>query len=139
MHSFAHVVLTELSLDAGYPAASLRERVFADRGQSGLLVYTATADSAGSLGGLSAQADPERIWEVVTSAIARARWCSSDPVCIESTGNGVDGLNLAACLACLLLPETSCERMNHVLDRATLVGIPGIPNAGFFSAVGAAG
>ncbi|GAA2147040.1 DUF1998 domain-containing protein [Nocardioides koreensis] len=132
LHSFAHVLLTELSLDAGYPVASLRERVYAGPGQTGVLVYTASADSAGSLGGLSAQADPERIWGVLQSAIHRARWCSSDPVCIESSGSGADALNLSACHACLLLPETSCERMNHVLDRATLVGLPGRPEEGFF-------
>lgn len=133
LHSFAHVLLTELSLDAGYPVASLRERVYSAPEQTGILVYTASADSAGSLGGLSAQSDPDRIWAVVQSAIRRARWCSSDPVCIESSGSGSDALNLAACHACLLLPETSCERMNHVLDRACLVGLPSWPELGFFS------
>ena len=38
------------------PAASLRERVY-DDGPGGILVYTATADSAGSLGGLAALSD----------------------------------------------------------------------------------
>lgn len=132
LHSFAHVLLTELSLDAGYPVASLRERVYSRSGQTGILVYTASADSAGSLGGLSAQSDPERIWAVIRSAVRRAQWCSSDPVCIESTGAGADALNLAACHACLLLPETSCERMNHVLDRACIVGLPGSSDQGFF-------
>lgn len=132
LHSFAHVLLTELSLDAGYPVASLRERVYSGEGQTGILIYTASSDSAGSLGGLSAQSDPDRIWGVVESAIRRSRWCSSDPVCIESTGSGADALNLAACHACVLLPETSCERMNRVLDRAVLVGRPGSPEEGFF-------
>jgi hypothetical protein len=103
--------------------------------QAGVLVYTASSDSAGSLGGLSAQSRPDRIWSVVLSAILRAGWCSSDPVCIESSNTGADALNLAACHACLLLPETSCERMNHILDRAVLVGRPGFPHEGFFSAL----
>lgn len=132
LHSFAHVLLTELSLDAGYPVASLRERVYSRDGQTGVLIYTASSDSAGSLGGLSAQSQPDRIWAVLQSAIRRARWCSSDPVCIESSGSGADALNLAACHACVLLPETSCERMNRVLDRATLVGRPGATGEGFF-------
>lgn len=136
LHSLAHVLLNELSLDAGYPVASLRERVYSGPEQAGILVYTASADSAGSLGGLSAQADPDRIWEVFRSAALRARWCSSDPVCIESSGSGSDALNLAACHACLLLPETSCERMNHVLDRACLVGTAANPNVGFLNAEG---
>ena len=132
LHTFAHALLTELSLDAGYPVASLRERVYSGEGQTGILVYTASSDSAGSLGGLSAQSQPDRIWAVVQNAIRRARWCSSDPVCIESSGSGADALNLAACHACVLLPETSCERMNRVLDRATLVGRPGAVGEGFF-------
>lgn len=133
LHSFAHVLLNELSLDAGYPAASLRERLFAGQDQSGLLIYTASADSAGSLGGLSAQSRPDRIAAVLRSAVLRSAWCSSDPVCIESTSSGADALNLAACHACLLLPETSCEQQNNYLDRATLVGTPDSPDAGFFA------
>lgn len=133
LHSFAHVLLTELSLDAGYPVASLRERVYSGAGQAGILIYTASSDSAGSLGGLSAQSEGDRIWAVVQSAVRRSGWCSSDPVCIESTGSGADALNLAACHACVLLPETSCERMNRVLDRAILVGRPPTPEEGFFT------
>lgn len=135
VHTFAHALLTELSMDAGYPVASLRERVFSAADQTGILIYTASADSAGSLGGLSAQSAPHRIWAVARSAIRRSSWCSSDPVCIESVGAGVDALNLSACHACILLPETSCERMNTVLDRAMLVGTPGQPDAGFFSSL----
>lgn len=135
LHSFAHVLLSELSLDAGYPAASLRERVYSAEGQAGVLVYTASADSAGSLGGLAAQSDPERFAAVLDAAIRRASWCSTDPVCIESSSTGSNALNMAACHACLLLPETSCERMNEYLDRATLVGLPDDPGAGFFGSL----
>lgn len=132
LHSFAHILLNELSLDAGYPAASLRERLFSDEEQAGVLVYTASADSAGSLGGLSAQSRPDRLAPVLVSAVRRAAWCSADPVCIEARSTGNDALNLAACHACLLLPETSCEQMNNHLDRATVVGLPGRPELGFF-------
>lgn len=132
LHSFAHILLNELSLDAGYPAASLRERLYMGPGQSGILVYTASADSAGSLGGLAAQSSPERIAAVIRSAVLRASWCSADPVCIEATSTGKGALNLAACHACLLLPETSCERLNEYLDRGTIIGTPDWPSAGFF-------
>jgi hypothetical protein len=117
LHSLAHVL------------------VFASGNQSGFLIYTASGDSAGSLGGLAAQSDPERIWGIVLSAIQRASWCSSDPVCIESAGSGADSLNLSACHACLLLPETSCESANRFLYRATLIGTPTNPIAGFFSSM----
>lgn len=124
LHTLAHILIDEMALSCGYPAASLRERLYDQEGQAGILIYTATADSPGSLGGLAALSDPERFEQTLASAVRRARWCTSDPVCIESTGSGVDGLNLAACHACVLLPETSCERFNLMLDRACLIGTP---------------
>jgi Domain of unknown function (DUF1998) len=133
IHSLAHVVMNELSMDAGYPVASLRERLYTSGEQAGFLIYTATADSAGSLGGLCAQSAPDQLSDVVRSAMQRALWCTCDPVCIESEGSGIDNLNLAACHACLLVPETSCELRNTQLDRALLVGTPEEPDAGFFS------
>ncbi|MHB1009961.1 MAG: DrmB family protein [Propionibacteriaceae bacterium] len=133
IHSFAHALMNELSLDAGYPVASLRERIYAVGEQAGVLIYTATADSAGSLGGLSAQSEPARLANVIRSAMRRALWCTSDPVCLESTGSGIGNLNLAACHACMLVPETSCEQRNTLLDRALLIGTPDEPDAGFFS------
>lgn len=132
LHTLAHALIDELALSAGYPAASLRERLYDGDGQAGFLLYTATADSAGSLGGLVALSDPERFGQTLEAAIRRSRWCTSDPVCVESTASGVDGLNLAACHACVLLPETSCERFNLTLDRASLIGLPGQDAAGFF-------
>jgi len=132
LHSLAHVLVDEMSLTSGYPAASLRERVYDEPGQAGILVYTATADSAGSLGGLAALSDKDRFATTLANGIRRARWCTADPVCIESTGSGVNGMNLAACHACLLLPETTCEHFNLTLDRATLIGIPEQPTVGLF-------
>jgi hypothetical protein len=135
MHTFAHVLIDQLALDAGYPAASIRERLYVDDSLSGVLLYTATSDSAGSLGGLAAQAEADRVGPLVSEGLQRLAWCSSDPVCIESVGTGTDGLNLAACHACVLAPETSCEEQNVLLDRALLYGTPDDPpDAGFFSA-----
>ncbi|WP_431190344.1 DrmB family protein [Janibacter cremeus] len=139
LHSLAHALIDECSLTAGYPTASLRERLYTDGDQSGILIYTATADSAGSLGGLAALSDPHRFAAVLASALQRASWCTSDPVCLESGPSGVDGLNLAACHACLLLPETSCEGFNLVLDRGTLVGTTESAGAGLFSALASGG
>jgi hypothetical protein len=133
LHAFAHGLVEQLSLDAGYPSASLRERVYSGPDMAGVLVYTATSDSGGSLGGVAAQAEETSLEQAVLGALARLSWCSSDPVCIESTGSGADALNLAACHACLLVPETSCEQSNTFLDRAMLVGTPDDPGAGFFS------
>lgn len=135
LHTLSHVLIDQLALDAGYPAASIRERLFVDESMSGILLYTATSDAAGSLGGLAALAEPEKLGRLLVDGLRRLSWCSSDPVCIESTGAGIDGLNLAACHACVLAPETSCEDQNVLLDRATLFGTPELPDAGFFSAL----
>ncbi|WP_298993060.1 DUF1998 domain-containing protein [uncultured Pseudokineococcus sp.] len=122
LHTLAHLLIDEMSPHAGYPASSLRERLYVGDGQAGILVYTASSDSAGSLGGLAALADTERFADVLLNALRSARWCSSDPVCAESEGSGADNLCLAACHACVLLPETSCEERNAYLDRSSVIG-----------------
>ncbi|MFJ6697947.1 DrmB family protein [Streptomyces sp. NPDC091272] len=132
LHTFAHALINEWSLDGGYPAASLRERLYSDDMMAGLLIYTATSDSAGSLGGVVAQGDPKRLEAAVRSALKRAEWCSADPLCVESEASGAGSINLAACHACVLLPETSCENNNGLLDRALLIGTPEDPSTGFF-------
>lgn len=135
LHTLAHVLINEWSLDGGYPAASLRERLYFEDEMAGLLVYTATSDSEGSLGGVVAQGEPGRLATAVESALYRAEWCSADPLCVESEANGVGSVNLAACHACVLLPETSCEHNNGFLDRAMLVGTAENRSLGFFSDV----
>jgi hypothetical protein len=138
LHTFAHVVINQLSYECGYGSASLRERLYCDvsnaeKPMCGVLIYTASGDSEGSMGGLVRQASQGLFENIVARAIQKAAWCSSDPVCIESNGQGAENCNLAACHSCCLLPETSCEEGNRLLDRAMLVGTPGRPNIGFFS------
>ena len=138
LHTFAHAMISQLSFDCGYGSASLRERIYCEidepeRPMHGVLIYTASGDSEGTLGGLVRQGEPDRLGAIVDRAIRRAEWCSSDPVCIESSGQGSDNANLAACHGCVLLPETSCETGNRLLDRGLLVGSPDNPGIGFFS------
>jgi hypothetical protein len=131
IHSLAHAVIDQWALDSGYPASSLRERLYVDDDMAGFLIYTATSDSAGSLGGVIAEAEPDRLESSFRELAARTAWCSADPLCIESGPSGVDALNLAACHSCVLLPESSCEEMNLLLDRSLLVGPPHAPDLGF--------
>lgn len=138
LHTFAHILIGQLSFDCGYGSASLRERLYCesdspDQPMQGVLIYTASGDSEGTLGGLVRQGEPNQLRAVVERAIQRARWCSSDPVCIESPGQGSNNSNMAACHGCALLPETSCETGNRFLDRALIVGTPEEPDIGFFS------
>ena len=137
LHTFAHALIRQLSFDCGYGSASLRERIYCeldepDRPMQGVLIYTASGDSEGTLGGLVRQGEPDHMRTVVERAIHHLRWCSSDPVCIESVGQGSDNANLAACHGCVLLPETSCETGNRLLDRGLIVGTAGNPDIGFF-------
>ena len=139
IHTLAHALIRHLALDCGYSSASLRERTYAsssgEGGMAGVLIYTATTDADGTLGGLVRQGRAARFEEVLIGAIRELRWCSSDPLCIEGMAALSDGLNGAACHACVLAAETSCEHFNRFLDRAFLVGLPTDPAVGFFSAL----
>lgn len=137
LHALAHSLINQLSFDCGYGSASLRERLYCDTGgqstpMQGVLIYTASGDSEGTMGGLVRQGTPVRLLPTITAALRKAEWCSSDPVCIETQGQGTDNANLAACHGCLLVSETSCEEGNRLLDRALLVGMPDRPQIGFF-------
>lgn len=137
IHSFAHLLINQLIYDCGYGSASLRERIYVSDDpkfkMSGVLIYTAAGDSEGTMGGLVSMGKPKNLEQTIARAIEKASWCSSDPVCIESTGQGPDNCNLAACHSCALLPETSCEEQNRLLDRGVLIGTLGNPKSGFFS------
>ncbi len=136
LHTLAHLLIRRLSFDSGYAAASLRERVYCREAgdpsgpQAGILVYTAAGDIEGTMGGLVRQGRPDRLVDTLTHAIAGAVICSSDPICRESQGQGYQSLNLAACHACSLLAETSCDHGNIALDRVLVTGdgaaVPGL-------------
>ena len=138
-HTLAHLVIRQLDAEAGYPAASLKERIYCATGRkpmAGVLIYVAVPDEEGSLGGLMELAKPERFLRLLTGAFEAAAWCSLDPVCAEQEGHGPDLLNRAACHACALVPETSCAYGNVLLDRVFVKGtVPEVP--AFLDSVGA--
>lgn len=138
VHSLAHILISQLVFECGYSTASLRERLYVSADSAapmaGLLIYTAAGDADGTLGGLVRLGRPERLGAVVQRALDRASWCSADPVCSEHLGGQGSRLaNLAACHACALLPETSCETINQGLDRAMVVGTPDAREHGFLA------
>jgi hypothetical protein len=120
LHSLAHLLMRQLSLYCGYGMASISERVYADNEQAGILIYTSAPDSDGSLGGLVSFGSPDRLGTILESAVVNAEWCSQDPLCGDRTPDPGIHLSGAACHACLLLPETSCEHWNRFLDRRLL-------------------
>jgi hypothetical protein len=140
VHTLAHILINQLIFECGYSTASLRERLFissdSNAPMAAFLIYTAAGDSEGTLGGLVRLGRPELFGSIVHRAISRASWCSADPVCSEHLGGqGAKLANLAACHACTLLPETSCETINHGLDRAMVVGTPYNRKFGFMSSL----
>ncbi len=133
LHTLAHLLIVQLAFESGYSATSLSERLYTSRAgrMAGMLIYTAAGDSEGTLGGLVRLGRPGHLEPILTRAVERSRWCSSDPICGElgeSGGQGPDSCNLAACHDCSIVSETSCEAGNRHLDRA-LVSDPGY---GFF-------
>jgi hypothetical protein len=138
VHSLAHILVNQFVFDCGYSTASLRERIYVSvdnaAPMAGILIYTAAGDSEGTLGGLVRLGQPQRFGDAVRRALSRASWCSADPVCSENLGGQGSRLaNLAACYACILLPETFCETVNQGLDRSMIVGTPDNREVGWMS------
>ena len=132
LHTLSHLMIRELESTAGYPAASLKERIYSskDRKMAGVLIYTTVADIVGSLGGIVESGEPKEFLTLMDGVFKHAQWCSLDPVCTEHEGQGPGWLNRAACHACCLVPEPSCDYGNVFLDRVFIKGSEslGIPN-----------
>jgi hypothetical protein len=78
IHTFAHLLINQLSYECGYGSSSIRERLYIERcgntlQMRGVLIYTASGDSEGSLGGLVRQGEPGRLEDTIVSAIENAR------------------------------------------------------------------
>lgn len=138
LHTFAHILIREMAMLSGYSAASLSERIYswpafeAREPAAGLMIITTASDSDGTLGGLVRLSEPDRLAQVVRSALTRAQRCSSDPVCATRTPKDPEEfLHGAACHACAMASETSCEKANRFLDRRFLLDLPG-SHLGFF-------
>ncbi len=144
LHSLAHLLITAISLECGYPASSIRERIYCHRDESedeeqaikksraGILLYTGTPGSEGTLGGLVEVG--RDILRHLERAAEMGLLCSNDPVCAQHDPAGLEeGRHRegAACHACLLIAEPSCERMNRDLDRTLVVATVEDDGAGF--------
>ncbi len=135
VHTTAHALAEQLSLDSGYSTASIRERLYVSPGPGGMcgfLLYTSAPDSDGTLGGLSRKGRASELGPILISALRDLEWCSSDPLCSSGILSLSEGSGSAACHCCTFLPETSCEHFNRHLDRGMLVGTPDRPDIGFF-------
>lgn len=138
LHTLSHLLMKQLSFECGYNIASIKERIYCSEKKdgicmSGILIYTASGDSEGTMGGLVRQGRPDIFPIIFRKAILSALTCSNDPVCSLSMGQGRDSLNLSACYSCTLVPETSCEEFNVFLDRGMVVGTFEHSDFGFYS------
>lgn len=135
LHTLSHLLMRQIESEGGYPAASLKERIYcsiAPKQMAGILIHVAVPDVAGSLGGLAELAEPKRFLGILVKALEHAQWCSLDPVCRESQGQGPGLLNRAACHACTLVPEPACDYGNTLLDRGFVKGDAEIGLPAFF-------
>lgn len=140
LHSFSHLFIRALSEVCGYNTAAIQEKIYStfhqddSSGQpmNGVLIYLASTDSEGSLGGLISVAEnTSKFLAVMKKMLQSALWCSGDPLCSTAMQQGWNGLNYAACHDCTLLPETSCEIQNTLLDRVSVVGLAENRSLGF--------
>jgi len=137
LHSLSHLLITTLSLECGYSASAIRERIYAGTSGYGILLYTGSSGSEGTLGGLVQEG--KRIEEHLMSALELGKLCSNDPVCAVHKPHETYEerfLHGAACHGCLLIAETSCERRNEFLDRALVVETVEGLGASFFRGSG---
>src|SRR5262249_11987966 len=81
LHSISHLLVTAVSLECGYPASSVRERVYVLDSGYGILLYTGTPDAEGTLGGLVESG--RQIGRHLQAALELGRLCSNDPVCAQ--------------------------------------------------------
>lgn len=128
LHSLSHALINELAIECGYSSASISERIYSrapgagPEPMAGILLYTSAPDAEGTLGGLVNLGKPTELGPLLRRALERSGLCSSDPLCADHEPDAAtSALHGAACHACLLVAETSCERGNRYLDRATLV------------------
>lgn len=128
LHSLSHLLISAISLECGYAASAIRERIYCGPSakdptpMAAILLSTGTSGSEGTLGGLVEQGRQirshlQRAWDL-------GRLCSNDPVCGTHSPDGDRAerfLEGSACHGCLFIAECSCERFNRYLDRALVV------------------
>ena len=140
LHSLSHLLISALSLECGYAASAIRERLYCAPADdptpmAAILLSTGTPGTEGTLGGLVEQG--RRLREHLRRAFDLGVLCSNDPVCASHSPKGdlVERfLEGAACHGCLYIAESSCERFNRYLDRALVVPTMGRdPATAFFS------
>jgi hypothetical protein len=127
LHSLAHLLLSAISLECGYAASAIRERIYcapadAATPMAAILLSTGSPGTEGTLGGLVEQG--RNLRRHLRRALSLGELCSNDPVCAGHSPQkdySERFLEGAACHGCLFVAESSCERFNRYLDRSLVV------------------
>jgi len=135
LHSLSHLLISAISLQCGYAASAIRERIYCAPAEdatpmAAILLHTGSSGSEGTLGGLVEQGRRLRLH--LDEALRLGQLCSNDPVCAAHSPDKDPAerfLEGAACHGCLFVAECSCERFNRYLDRALVVPTIGRPRA----------
>ncbi len=131
MHTFAHLMIKQMSMSSGYSSSAIRERIYFGDTMSGILLYTGSSDKEGSLGGLVELGNIEQMTSLMRDAFQEALVCTNDPECMSNLPAGKNS-NGAACHSCCMVSETACENGNRMLDRGLVVPIPGRESCSYF-------
>ena len=134
MHTFAHLLIKQMSMSSGYSSSAIRERIYFGEKMSGILLYTGSADKEGSLGGLVELGTISRLNTLMRDAFQEALLCTNDPECLNNSPAG-NNSNGAACHSCCMVSETACENGNRMLDRGLVVPIAGRENQAYFKSL----
>ncbi|GHV63953.1 hypothetical protein AGMMS49587_15350 [Spirochaetia bacterium] len=131
LHTFAHLIIKEMSLQSGYSSTAIRERIYSSSSMCGVLFYTGSSDKEGSLGGLVELGEESKFRKLIKAAIENALLCTTDPECSNSHIDP-DNLNGSACHSCCMIAETACENGNRLLDRSLIVPLDGKEELSYF-------
>ncbi len=131
MHTFAHLLIKQMSMSSGYSSSAIRERIYFGDKMSGILLYTGSSDKEGSLGGLVELGHIGQITNLMRDAFQEALICTNDPECMSNLPAGKNS-NGAACHSCCMVSETACENGNRMLDRGLVVPVPGREACSYF-------
>lgn len=114
MHTFAHLLIKQMSMSSGYSSSAIRERIYFGDNMAGILLYTGSADKEGSLGGLVELGSISQLTGIMRDAFQEALVCTNDPECMSNMPAGKNS-NGAACHSCCMVSETACEMVIECL------------------------
>jgi hypothetical protein len=137
LHTFAHLLINQLTFECGYSTAALRERLYiseaAEAPMAGVLIYTAAGDAEGTMGGLVRMGKPGYLEPAILAALRSALWCSADPVCMEigtQSGQGPDSCKSGRVPQLLPRPRNRLRGVQPLPRSRRCCRIAGEPRAG---------